>query len=103
MQAMKDRDFSRVTPAIETLANEARVNGGIDPALYDTYSVKRGLRDLQGNGVLTGLTEISEVHAKEKAPDGTYKCCYETSEYLMGIPLGVYGSSIDRVCSQYIG
>lgn len=32
----------------------------------------------------------------------TYKCCYETSEYLMGIPLGVYGSSIDRVCSQYI-
>lgn len=33
----------------------------------------------------------------------TYKCCYETSEYLMGIPLGVYGSSIDRVCSQYIG
>ena len=73
---MKDRDFSRVTPAIETLANEARVNGGIDPALYDTYSVKRGLRDLQGNGVLTGLTEISEVHAKEKAPDGTMVPCH---------------------------
>lgn len=33
----------------------------------------------------------------------TYKCCYETSEYLMVIPLGVYGSSIDCVCSQYIG
>ena len=33
----------------------------------------------------------------------TYKCCHETSEYFMGIPLGVYGSSIDRVCSQYIG
>ena len=27
----------------------------------------------------------------------TYKCCYETSEYLMGIPHGLYGSSIDRV------
>ena len=28
-------------------------------SLYDKYEVKRGLRDLNGKGVLTGLTEIS--------------------------------------------
>ena len=33
----------------------------IDPNLYVEYDVKRGLRDSNGNGVLTGLTEISEV------------------------------------------
>lgn len=33
----------------------------IDPNLYDEYDVKRGLRDANGKGVLTGLTEISDV------------------------------------------
>ena len=46
------------------------------------------------------FAEEGEYHGRRVR---TYKCCYETSEYLMGIPLGVYGSSIDRVCSQYIG
>lgn len=36
-------------------------NGTIDPALYVEYDVKRGLRDSNGKGVLTGLTEISDV------------------------------------------
>ena len=72
---MKDRDFSRITPAIQTLAEQARSNGGIDTSLYDMYSVKRGLRDLQGNGVLTGLTEISEVVAKKTLPDGSAVPC----------------------------
>ena len=31
--------------------------------LYKKYQVNRGLRDLDGNGVLTGLTEISEIEA----------------------------------------
>lgn len=35
--------------------------GRIDPALYSKYDVKRGLRDSDGRGVLTGLTEISDV------------------------------------------
>lgn len=35
----------------------------IDPELYDKYEVKRGLRDISGRGVLTGLTEIGEVHS----------------------------------------
>lgn len=35
----------------------------IDPNLYIEYNVKRGLRDSAGKGVLTGLTEISDVVA----------------------------------------
>ena len=35
--------------------------------MYPKYNVKRGLRDLDGNGVVTGLTEISCIKAKEKA------------------------------------
>ncbi len=35
--------------------------GTIDPSLYIEYDVKRGLRDANGKGVLTGLTEISDV------------------------------------------
>ena len=35
----------------------------IDPELFTRYSVKRGLRDLDGRGVLVGLTDIGEVHS----------------------------------------
>ncbi len=35
----------------------------IDPDLYRKYEVKRGLRDLDGRGVLVGLTEIGEVRS----------------------------------------
>ena len=35
----------------------------INPELFTKYSVKRGLRDLDGRGVLVGLTEIGEVHS----------------------------------------
>lgn len=40
-------------------------NSSVSPDLYSEYNVKRGLRDLDGNGVLAGLTNISEVKAKE--------------------------------------
>ncbi len=35
----------------------------INPDLYTKYDVKRGLRDISGKGVLTGLTEISEIRS----------------------------------------
>lgn len=38
----------------------------IDPELYTKYDVKKGLRDLNGKGVLAGLTEISEVNWSKK-------------------------------------
>jgi len=40
-----------------------RLSGNINPELYTKYQVKRGLRDLDGRGVLVGLTEIGEVHS----------------------------------------
>lgn len=35
----------------------------VEPELYQKYGVKRGLRDEQGRGVLTGLTNISDITA----------------------------------------
>ncbi len=45
----------------EELVERSRRSGRIDPSLYTEYDVKRGLRDSTGKGVLTGLTEISDV------------------------------------------
>ena len=47
--------------AFEELVKECTRSGSIDSSLYVEYDVKRGLRDSNGNGVLTGLTEISDV------------------------------------------
>ncbi len=46
------------------------MSGVINQNLYVEYDVKRGLRDSDGKGVLTGLTEISDVNAYEMV-DGT--------------------------------
>ena len=40
-------------------------NDRIDPDLYEAYGVKRGLRDKNGNGVLAGLTNISQIISSE--------------------------------------
>lgn len=72
---MRKKDFSEVTPELLALTEIMQRSSRIDPALYDTYRVKRGLRDLNGNGVLTGLTEISEIVAKKQLADGTLVPC----------------------------
>ena len=64
-----------VTPEMHHLLEICNKNKKIDPALYEKYDVKRGLRDLNGKGVLTGLTEISEIHAYDTLPDGSSKPC----------------------------
>lgn len=60
------RSFSEITPEIQQLAYLCEERGRFDPAFYDKYDVKRGLRDNNGDGVLTGLTTISNVQAKEQ-------------------------------------
>jgi len=35
----------------------------VNKELYARYEVKRGLRDIDGKGVLAGLTRIGEVHS----------------------------------------
>ena len=54
-------DYSKVTPALESMATVCLENSRIDKEDYLRYNVKRGLRDLNGKGVLAGLTEISEI------------------------------------------
>ena len=61
--------FSKVTPELEELAALCSKSGNISPELYLEHNVYCGLRDLNGKGVLTGLTEISEIVSK-KLVDG---------------------------------
>lgn len=46
----------------DELVGNCMRSGAIDLNLYQEYDVKRGLRDSNGKGVLTGLTEISDVN-----------------------------------------
>lgn len=63
-----------VTPAVQRFADLCEKNNAIDKELYAKYEVKRGLRDLNGKGVLAGLTNISDVCAK-KVVDGVEVPC----------------------------
>ncbi len=56
-------DYSAVTPDIRDLADKAYNSTLIDSELYKKWDVKRGLRDLNGKGVLAGLTHISDIQA----------------------------------------
>ena len=64
MSTRDTRNYSEITEQIYTLADLVTENSQIDPALYGKYDVKRGLRDIEGNGVVAGLTGISEVTAR---------------------------------------
>ena len=57
--------FSEITPDIIRLAKMSEQADLIDTELFTKYNVKRGLQDLNGKGVLAGLTNISDVRAKE--------------------------------------
>ena len=65
MQKDVDSIFFENTPKIQELALKCEENNAIDRDLYTQYEVKRGLRDLNGKGVLAGLTNISDVCAKK--------------------------------------
>lgn len=56
-------NFSDITKELVDLAELCVKNGTINPELYEKYEVKRGLRDINGKGVLTGLTEISKIQS----------------------------------------
>ena len=73
-------------------------SGKIDQNLYEEYDVKRGLRDSNGRGVLTGLTEVSDVMGF-KVQDGVrlpipgelYFQGYEVQELVNGFRNNKYG------------
>ena len=52
---------------------EITVNASqIDKNLFETYNVKRGLRNQDGSGVLVGLTNIGDVVGYEKKDEPDY-------------------------------
>lgn len=66
-------NFSKITPEIEELSKFC-TDRVINPELYTKYDVKRGLRDINGKGVLTGLTEISEIVSSKVVNGETIQC-----------------------------
>lgn len=58
--------YSDNTPQLVDLAKVVEGADKIDPELFAKYDVKRGLRDLNGKGVLTGLTNISTINATKE-------------------------------------
>ena len=47
---------------IKDLCGKLAKNSAIDPALYEKYHIKRGLRNSDGTGVKAGITNICNVH-----------------------------------------
>lgn len=64
----------KVTPEIERLTDICISRSSMDVSLYGKYDVKRGLRDLNGKGVLAGLTQVSNIQAT-KVQDGKEVPC----------------------------
>ena len=58
-----DKTLNDITPEILYLANMCEESNAIEKDLYIKHDVKRGLRDVDGRGVIAGLTNISDVCA----------------------------------------
>ena len=63
---MSSKKYSTITPEIQELAKLCSENDRISPELFTVNKVNRGLRDPQGKGVLTGLTEISTSYSSKE-------------------------------------
>lgn len=83
--------ISEMPDSVRRLAELCVKNDRIAPELYAKYDVKRGLRDLQGKGVVAGLTEISEICSvktidgrEEPAPGELYYRGYNIKDLVKG-------------------
>ena len=65
----RDLAYYETNKKVDKLSQKLLENAVIDKSLYAKYDVKRGLRDVDGKGVLTGLTDISEI-LQNKVVDG---------------------------------
>ena len=68
-------NYSEITPYIKELAALSDTSNHIVPDMYAQHDVKRGLRDINGNGVVAGLTEVSHIKAKEIDAEGNAIPC----------------------------
>ncbi len=69
------RNYSELTPYIQELAALSCQNNHIESLMYQQHHVNRGLRDLKGNGVITGLTEVSRIVSRKTSPEGEVIPC----------------------------
>ena len=89
---MHTNTYSEIIPELLELSKLCEKTATINPALYTEYDVKRGLRDVNGKGVLVGLTQISDVCAtkmengKSVPADGNlYYRGYNVKDIVKGI------------------
>ena len=71
MKTQKE-EFEEYAKQMQTLCEK---NDAISDDLFKEYNVNRGLRDLNGKGVLTGLTGISEIVSFKPDEDGVMQPC----------------------------
>ncbi len=76
-------DISEIKTDVQKLISELHNVPKIDTNLYIEYDVKRGLRESNGKGVLTGLTEVSDVVAFDVVDGDKVPC--EGRLYYQGI------------------
>ena len=58
-----EKVVARYAPWMDKMSEVCVRNNHIEPSLYQKHNVKRGLRDIDGTGVVAGLTEISEINS----------------------------------------
>lgn len=76
--------YSEINPYIRAMAERSDNGNHIQADMYAAYDVKRGLRDINGNGVVAGLTEVSRIKAKDVNEAGEEIPC-EGQLYYRGI------------------
>ena len=67
--------YSEITSYIEELADKSCRGNKISAEMYQENHVFRGLRDMNGKGVVTGLTEVSDITAKKIDENGNEIPC----------------------------
>jgi citrate synthase len=71
MQEIKEEKLKAFTEEYSKICNK---NNLVDYSLYEKYGVKRGLRDINGRGVVTGITNISLIKSYEEIDGKSVPC-----------------------------
>lgn len=77
------KELTQITPQLMAYVEKCAGNTTIEPELYIKHNVKRGLRDLDGKGVVAGLTDISEINAFLNCGESKIPC--EGELYYRGV------------------
>lgn len=81
-----EKVVARYAPWMDEMSEVCVRNNHIEPSLYQKHNVKRGLRDIDGTGVVAGLTEISEINSFYIDENGN-RVEHEGELFYRGIPI----------------